>query len=253
MSQILISISRGQMEFQIINVLAQIAITYFLCYLIMQLEFRWQAAIAAAMLIGYWLLFVAFPGTEGAFYSKTTNIGAVIDRFIFHRVNPGYWTSINFITSTATTLFGVWTGRLLQSERSNAVKMRIMAAAAVVCLAVGWAMHPWNPIIKRICTSSFTVYSTGWVLLMLLAFFWAVEVKGYRKWTFPFVVFGANSIFIYSVDMVLRGWLNRAVGVFTLKFEWLGEFGPVAQACSVLLCMWGICYWLYRRQIFFKL
>jgi heparan-alpha-glucosaminide N-acetyltransferase len=180
-------------------------------------------------------------------------MGAVIDRFVFGAVNPGYWTSINFITSTVTTLFGVWTGRLLQSERSNAEKMRVLAAAAAICLVAGWAMHPWNPIVTRICTSSFTVDSSGWVLLMLLGFYWAVEVKGYRKWTFPFVVVGANSIFIYSVDMVLRSWLNRAVGVFTLKSEWLGDFGPVAQACAVLLCMWGMCCWLYNRKIFFKL
>jgi heparan-alpha-glucosaminide N-acetyltransferase len=253
MSQILISISRGKPVFQLTNVLAQIAITYFFCYLIMKLQFRWQVVVAASILIGHWMLFVAFPGTEGPFYSKTTNIGAVIDGFVFHKANAGYWVSINFITSTVTTLFGVWTGRLLQSDRSGTEKMRIMAIAAAACLAVGWAMHPWNPIVKRICTSSFTVYSTGWVLLMLLGFYWAVEVKGYRKWTFPFVVVGANSIFIYSVDMVLRSWLNKAIGVFTFKFEWLGDFGPVAQSCAVLLAMYGLCYWLYQRKIFFKL
>src|SRR3954447_1437479 len=85
MSQILISISRGKMEFQLTNVLAQIALTYFFCYLIMQLEFRWQAVIAIAILAGHWLLFIAFPGTEGAFFSKTTNVGAVIDGFIFRK------------------------------------------------------------------------------------------------------------------------------------------------------------------------
>src|ERR1017187_6334230 len=71
MSQILMSISDGRLYFQLINVLAQIGITYFLCYLIMQLEFRWQAAIAAAILIGHWALFVAFPGTEGPFMSRS--------------------------------------------------------------------------------------------------------------------------------------------------------------------------------------
>jgi len=75
--------------------------------------------IAAAILAGHWALCVAFPGTEGALISKTTDIGAVIDNFIFHRPNPGYWVSINCITSTATTLFGVWTGRLLQSGLSK--------------------------------------------------------------------------------------------------------------------------------------
>ena len=253
MSQVLMSISAGRLHFQLINVLAQIGLTYFLCYLIMQLEFRWQAAIAAGLLIGHWAVFVAFPGTEGPFLSKTTNIGAVIDTYLFGHINPGYWANLNFVTSTATTLFGVWTGRLLQSPRSNGYKLQVMGIAALACLAVGFAIHPWNPIIKRICTTSFTIYSTGWVLLMLMAFFWIVEVKGYTRWTFPLLVIGANSIFIYSVDEVLHSWLDRAVGVFTYRFAFLGDFAPVAQACTVLLVMWYLCYWLYRRRIFFKL
>lgn len=252
-SQILISISNGKMSFQFINVLAQIGITYFFCYLIMQLRFRWQAVTAALILIGHWALFAAFPGTEGPFLSKTTNVGAVVDQFVFGRVNPGHWTTINFITSTATTLFGVWTGRLVQSPSSHGQKMRIIALSAAACLASGLIIHPWNPIIKRICTTSFTLYSTGWVLLMLLAFYWLIEVQGYRKWTFPLVVVGANSIFLYSLHMVLYGWLNRAVGVFTRGFAWLGDFAPVAQSCAVLLVMWYVCYWLYHRKIFFKL
>jgi predicted acyltransferase len=253
MSQILMSIADGRLSFQLINVLAQIGITYFLCYLLMQLKFRWQAVIAALILIGHWALFVAFPGTEGPFLSKTTNIGAVIDIWVFGHPNGDNWVNINFLTSTVTTLFGVWTGQLLQSQRTHAQKMRIVAISALACLVAGFAIHPWNPIIKRICTTSFTLYSAGWILLMLLAFYWLVEVKGYRKWTFPLVVVGANSIFIYSIDNVLRGWLDKAVGVFTFRFAWLGDFAPVAQSCTVLLAMWGACYWLYRRKIFFKL
>jgi predicted acyltransferase len=253
MSQILMSISRGRMHFQLINVLAQIGLTYFLSYLIIQLKFRWQAAIAAFLLAGHWALFVAFPGTEGPFMSKTTNIGAVLDKIVFGSVNPGYWATLNFVTSTVTTLFGVWAGQLIRSRRSHSDKMRILGLWAVSCLALGFAIHPWNPIIKRICTTSFTLYSAGWVLLMLLAFYWAIEVQGWRKWTFPLVVVGANSIFIYSLDIILRGWLNRAVGVFTLKFEWIGDFAPVAQSCAVLLVMWYLCYWLYQRKIFLKL
>jgi predicted acyltransferase len=88
---------------------------------------------------------------------------------------------------------------------------------------------------------------------MLLTFYWFVEVKDYRKWTFPLVVIGANSIFIYSVHQILQGWLNRAVGVFMLRFTGLGDFAPVAQSCAVLLTMWYLCNWLYQRKIFFKL
>jgi len=253
MSQVLISIGDGKLSFQLINVLAQIGITYFLCYLIMQLRFRWQVAIVVLILAGYWALFMAFPGTEGPFLSKTTNIGAVIDTYVFGHPNSDDWTTINFLTSTVTTLFGVWTGQLLQGNKSHSEKMRIIAISAVICLGLGLIIHPWNPIIKRICTTSFTLYSTGWVLLMLLAFYWFVEVQGYRKWTFPLVVIGANPIFIYSVHMVLQGWLRHAVGVFTMNFTWLGDFAPVAQSCAVLLVMWYLCYWLYQRKIFFKL
>jgi len=53
--------------------------------------------------------------------------------------------------------------------------------------------------------------------------------------------------------MLLRSWLHRAVGVFTFNFEWLGDFAPVAQSLSVLLVLWYMCYWLYRRKIFFRL
>jgi predicted acyltransferase len=150
MSQILMSIADGRLSFQLINVLAQIGITYFLCYLLMQLKFRWQAVIAALILIGHWALFVAFPGTEGPFLSKTTNIGAVIDIWVFGHPNGDNWVNINFLTSTVTTLFGVWTGQLLQSQRTHAQKMRIVAISALACLVAGFAIHPWNPIIKRL-------------------------------------------------------------------------------------------------------
>jgi predicted acyltransferase len=160
-SQILGSIDLGRMHFQMINVLAQIGLTYFLCFLIMKLKFRWQAVIAVLILAGHWALFVAFPGTEGPFLSKTTNVGAVIDTWVFGHPNSDNWVNINFLTSTVTTLFGVWTGQLLQSRRTHVEKMRIIAISAVACLAVGFAIHPWNPIIKRICTSSFTLLQHG--------------------------------------------------------------------------------------------
>ena len=83
-----------------------------------------------------------------------------------------------------TTLFGEWTGLLLRSRRSHQEKMRILAIWAVGCLAAGFAIHPWCPIIKRICTTSFTLHSAGWVLL---------------------IVVGVNSMFIYLVDNASGG------------------------------------------------
>lgn len=252
LSQILISVSGAKLSFQLINVLAQIAFTYFLAFLIMQLSWRWQAVSAAALLAGHWALFALFPGPEGAF-SKTGNIGQVIDRAGLGYNYSGFYVTINFISSTVTTLFGVWTGNLLRSGLTQATKMKVLGGAMVLCFASGLALSPWNPLVKRIWTSSFTLYSTGWVLLMLLAFFFIVDVLGWRKPLFPMVVVGMNSIFIYSVSQVLYGWINRSVGVFSGNFQWIGTLAPVAQATATMAVIWYVCYWLYQRKIFFKL
>ena len=118
--------------------------------------------------------------------------------------------------------------------------------------ALGLGLSWWIPMIKQLCTASFVLYSLGWVILMLVGFYVIIDVLGYRRWTFPLVVLGSNSIFIYSMSMVLRQWLDRAVGVFTFHYYWLGALAPVAQSCTVLAVMWYVCYWLYRRRIFLK-
>jgi len=251
LSQVLISIADGALSFQLINVLSQIAFTYLFCYLLMQLRFRSQAMAAALILLVHWGLFLLFPGPDGAF-SKTDNIGAVIDRTLGLKYG-GYYVTINFISSTVTTLFGVWTGLLFRSGRSRAQKMKILAGSMVACWAGGLALSLVNPMVKRLWTASFTLYSTGWVLLMMLIFFVLIEVVGWRRLAFPFLVVGSNSIFIYSLSMVLSGWIRRAVGVFTGEFRWMGDLQPVALYTAGVLVMWSLCYWLYRRKIFLRL
>lgn len=249
-SQVIMSISANRLHFQLINVLSQIAFTYLLSFLIMQLRFRWQVVAAALILAGHWALFALFPGPEGAF-SQTGNVGAVIDRWLGLNYRGNYVT-INFVTSTVTTLFGVWTGMLMRRRDTDTHRMKVLAGAAAACFLCGWALTPFNPMVKRIWTASFTLFSTGWVLLMLLAFYWLVEVRGYRKPVFPLVVVGMNSIFIYTLSIILAGWLSRSIAVFTGGFQFLGDLAPVAQATAVVAVMWYFCYWLYQRKIFFR-
>jgi len=252
LSQILMNVSDNQLSFQMINVLCQIALTYFFCFLIMQLPVRLQIAAAFLVLGLHWLLFVLFPGSEGAF-SKGDNIGARIDFAILGRNYQDYYVAINFISSIATTLFGVWTGLFLMKRRSHSTNMKTISVAAFSCFLFGFALKPFNPMIKHLWTESFTFISTGWVLLMLLAFYWLVEVRKYRKLALPLVVLGMNSIFIYSFSFLLRGGINRAVALFTGGFAFAGLYAPVLQSTTVLLVMWYVCYWLYQRKIFFRL
>ncbi|MFL6350709.1 MAG: acyltransferase family protein [Bryobacteraceae bacterium] len=252
LSQILMSVSRGSITLQLINVLSQIAFTYFLSFLIMRWKWRYQAAAAVALLALWTALLFAFPGPDAPF-SKTNSIGLVVDRAIFHYDYDPAYSTLNFIPSTVWTLSGVWVGRLLMTTRSHAENLRVLAAGMAAGFVLALALRPWIPMIKQLCTPSFIFYSLGWVLFMFMAFYWLIEVRGWRRAAFPLVVVGMNSIFIYSLSELLHKWLDRAVGVFTFHFNALGTFAPLAQSTAVLLVMWYLCYWLYNQRIFIRL
>jgi predicted acyltransferase len=250
-SQIIMSVSAGKPHFQLINVLAQIGFAYFCAYLVMQLPLRSQFVAAGLILAGHTALFHLFPGADGA-WSQADNVGARIDRF-FGLEYRGYYVTINFISSTVTTLFGVWCGYLMLWKNSHERRMKILAAAIAGSWIAGMALTLFNPMVKRVWTASFTLVSAACVMTLLLAFYWMVEMKGWRRATFPLVVVGMNSIFIYCVSIMMWGGINRAVGVFTGGFEFLGEHGAeIAQSTAVFTVLWYVCYWLYRRRAFIR-
>lgn len=251
LSQFLIIAADQQLRFQLINVLSQIAFTYFLTYLILQLEFRWQVLTAGLLLVIHSALFFLFPGPQGAF-SQTGNIGQVIDKAVLGYNYGGYYVTINFVSSTVTTLFGAWTGNLLRSTRPRPQKLKILAVSAVAALVSGLALSLVIPNVKRLWTASFTLYSTGWVLLMMLIFILLVDVWGWKKAAFPLVVVGMNSIFIYSLGFLIRGAANEWIRPFTGGFQFVGALAPVAQNCAILLVFWCLCYFLYKHKIFLK-
>lgn len=243
----------GTLHLQFINVLSQIAFGYLLCAGLLRLAFRWQAAAASALIALHIGLFVAFPGPGGP-WSQTGNIGAVLDLRILGYNYSGYYTTINFLGNAVTILFGCWTGLLLRSDRSHAGRLRILGVCAAAALALGLALEPLIPMVKRLWTASFLFYSTGWVLLMLMAFYWVIEVRQRKGWTMPFLVLGMNSIFVYSLGQIgISGWLNRGLAGFTGKFPFLGDFGAIPQRLLVLAGLWYLCYWLYHRRIFLKI
>jgi predicted acyltransferase len=132
--------------------------------------------------------------------------------------------------------------------------MLTLLIAGVGGIAFGLAVSPWFPLIKRIWTPSFAIYAAGWTTLLLLAFYWSIEVMGWRKWSFPLVVVGMNSIAAYVLGNSFGGWFRSASGAWIgwLK-EPLGEaWFPVFQRGLFAVAAWGVLYWLWRRKIFFK-
>jgi heparan-alpha-glucosaminide N-acetyltransferase len=238
---------------QLINVLSQIAFGYLICFLITKLRFRWQVAAAGAMLLGHWALFTIYPGPAGA-WSQTGNIGAVIDLKILGYNYSGYYTTINFLGNAITILFGCWAGMLLRMRTSHLYKLKVLGGCALAAFAAGLALQPFIPMVKRLWTPSFTFFSAGWVIVMLMAFYWLIEVRNRKAWAFPFVVFGMNSIFAYSFGQIgLKSWLNHGLAAFTFNFGFLGDLGAIPQQALVMACIWCACYWLYRRRIFVKI
>ena len=265
------------------RVLQQIAVGYVLAFLLLGRSYWTQGIAAALILLGYTAAWMLFPGNDpaGAWVMGNKNLGSTFDLWMVGRNYSGFYVGLNAIPATATILFGVMCGRLVGSELPKPRVMQFLAIAAVVGFVLGWLLSagatPLVPMVKRIWTASFTFWAAGWTILFLLAFYWLIEVQGWRRWPTFLVVVGMNSIFAYSMAQLFRAsFFDRGIAVFTkplaallfdhphladaiakpANYTWpepLGLWGNVLQAALVLAAEWGVLYWLYRRKIFFKL
>jgi heparan-alpha-glucosaminide N-acetyltransferase len=201
---------------------------------------------------------------EGWFaqWNKNANAGHDIDvrllnafpraePFVFN--NGGYQT-LNFIPSMITMILGLMAGEVLRSERTKEKKFLYLALAGAVCLAVGWFLGLWLcPIVKRIWTPSWAVFSAGWTFTMLACFFGVIDVVGWKRWAFPLTVVGMNSIAMYVMSQLIKGWVRRSLETHAGKTWEMGDYGPIWVSCAVLLVLWLFCYWMYRQRIFLRI
>jgi predicted acyltransferase len=172
--------------------------------------------------------------------------------------NEGGWSTLSFIPTLATMILGLLTGEWLKGERSKTEKLRGLVIAGVALLLLGLVCQ-WTgvcPIVKRIWTSSFTLYSGGWVLLMLAGLYALIEWKEWKRWAFPLVVIGMNSIAIYVMTWTMIGFFSNAIErhfgnvVAALAGP---TFEPVLHGFLVIMCFWFILFWMYRRKIFLRI
>jgi predicted acyltransferase len=109
------------------------------------------------------------------------------------------------------------------------------------------------PIVKRIWTPSWVLFSGGLVLVMLTSFYWAIEILGLKKPFFPLVVVGMNSIFIYVMHSLAAGWIKDQLSKHGMAALFATTWGPVIEKVSVLAVLWLLCLWLYRQRAFLRL
>lgn len=248
------SIQANRPVVDLINVLAQIAFTYFVAFLLLRKSPVAQAGVALGLLAVHWALYQFFPwpGAAGP-WVKDANFGSWLDMLVLGKNWRGSYATINCLSSAANTIFGVMAGRLLFSDAQPAQKLKRLAVAGLVAVAAGLALHPVVPVIKKVWTPSFALLSTGITLWALALFFWACDVKSRRGWAKLFVIVGSNSIFIYVFHEILGRWMRQTAPVFTgwAVRSW-GPWGEVFTASLIVAFQVYVCWWLWRRRIFLK-
>jgi heparan-alpha-glucosaminide N-acetyltransferase len=250
-------VGADRVQIGFMRVLQQIAVGYLVAFLVLGRSLATQAAAVAAILVAYQALWMANPwnGPGGPWAQGNENIGSALDLWLLGRHYTGYYVGMNAIPSSATIILGVMAGQHVLASRDARRTSVTLLLAGLAMIAVGLAVSPWFPIVKRIWTPSFTVYSAGWTTLLLAAFYWAVEVQGWRRWTFPLLVVGMNSIAAYIIGNAFGGWFRSATRAWlellgpALGPVWL----PVLQRALFALTAWTVLLWLYRRRVFFKL
>jgi predicted acyltransferase len=250
-------IGPGRITFRFQNVLAQLSVTYPIAYFLMRRRPGAQIAWSFSFIILTEIIYRIFwvPGYNQPFVPGH-NFGSWVDMLISGELSSDHWVSFNAIPTAAHTVWGVLAGQLLRSGLSPREKVRTLALAGLAGVAVGFALTPLSPMIKRVCTSSFVIASGGFCLLALALSYWTIDVRGHLRWAIFFNIVGLNPIFIYLFqESGGARWLDRLARPFTTGFfGWTGALpAEFLTSAAVWMMMWSMCYFLYRQKVFIKI
>ena len=250
----------GKLVFRFQNVLAQLSVTYLVAFFIRNKSFKFQIIFTLVILLLIDLAYRFFP-VEGFNHPWVNfeNLGAWLNNKIEGVDKASEWATLNFISTTAHTVWGVLCGKLLMSDKPAAKKIQILMIAGVSALLIGYSLDGLNitPIIKKIATSSFVFASGGWAILALCLCYWLIDVrKKFISGSKIFIIVGMNSIFIYIFFSIGGAHLiRRMVAPFSnLLFTWRGESTvEIITSLGIWAAMWYMCFWLYKNKMFVKI
>ncbi len=281
------SIGKPQTYWTFEDTLSQIGLGYFALFLLGFRPVRDQWIALGLILAGYWSAFALYPlpGPDfeyakvgvpndwphlmsglAAHWNKNSNLAWAFDTWflnLFPRETPfefngGGYATLSFIPTLGTMILGLIAGGMLRRERSSLDKLKWLALAGLVSLAAGAALG-WLglcPVVKRIWTPSWALYSGGWCFLMLAGFLAVVDWWGRKGWAFPIVVIGMNSIAAYCIAHLFDGFIGKALKTHLGQdaFKLLGDaYEPLVHGAAILFFLWLILFWMYRRKLFLKI
>jgi predicted acyltransferase len=235
------------------NTLQAIASGYLIAALALLHLPRWgQGALCTALLLAYWALMMAVPvpGHGAGVLEPGANLALYVDESILGRFRDG--TSYTWILSSlafaGTVLMGVFAGHLLRTDWSRPRKLSALIAAGVGCLALGAVWGMWFPIIKHIWTSSMVLWAAGLSYLLLAAFYALMDLGGYKRWAYPFMIIGANALLAYMVGELIVGAASGAAESLFGESRLIEAAGATAGFAAA----WAGLYTLYRKRWFLR-
>lgn len=245
--------------------LHRIAFVFLFCAIIfLNTTWKQQVWITVVLLTGYWLLLtgVPTPGYDTAMLEPGVNIVAWFDsRFLPGKMWQGTWDPESILStfpSVATGITGMLAGRLMVSELSPSEKVNRLMTAGLFSAILGYFWGLIFPVNENLWTSSFVLVTSGLAAMLLGAFYFITDIKGYTRWTRPGVVFGANAIAAYVLADILALFFYRASFNENIVTAWInsGLSAPFSSMLYALLFVgvnYIFIYILYRRKIFIKL
>jgi predicted acyltransferase len=281
------SVNKPMTYFTFEDTLTQIGLGYGFLFLLGWRPVRDQWIALGVSLFGYWLAFAVYPLPAPDFdtttvgvpkdwphllagfashWSKNTNLAWAFDTWflnLFPREKPfafngGGYATLSFIPTLGTMILGLIAGSVIRGNRSHWEKVKWFAVAGLIGIAAGWIIGGLGicPVVKRIWTPSWTLYSGGWCFLLLAMFYTVIDIRGHKRWAYPLVVIGMNSIAAYCLAELSTGFVSEALkrhfGQNT--FQAFGAaYESVFLGACVLLVLWLILFWMYRRRIFLRI
>lgn len=169
--------------------------------LILELNLKWQIGITTFLLLLYWavIALIPVPGYPAGMFEPAINLPLYVDNLVLGHFQEGQgWTYIlTNMTFICSVMLGVFAGYILQSNQTEKKKATQLILLGLGCLAAGKIWGLWFPIIHHLWTSTLVLYAGGWSFLLLAIFYLIIDVWGFKKWSFPFVVIGMNAIAVY--------------------------------------------------------
>src|SRR6201994_4204472 len=268
------------------DTLTQIGLGYPIAFLLAFARPRWQWTAIGVILVGYWAAWALYPAPGPHFnyaavgvppdwhhnftgflshWNKNSNLGQAFDVWflnLFPRQHPfvfneGGYLTLSFIPTLGTMILGLFAGQwFLASAPKQPIRKFVIAGVILFALGLFFHLTGICPVVKRIWTPSWTLFSGGICFLFLAAFSWIIDVKQWRSWAFPLVVVGTNSIAAYLIAHLWGNFLvrNLITNLGEKTFLILGPgLQPLLLGATILLLYWVFLFWMYRRKIFLRI